>query len=68
VSSQNRPGWYLLDEGFSTRNRKGSSMVGRQALAALPVAPTGWEVILGSLPSRAVADLIEVSATPIAAA
>jgi hypothetical protein len=22
VSSQNRPGWHLLDEGFSTRNRK----------------------------------------------
>ena len=22
TSSQNRPGWYLLDEGVSTRNRK----------------------------------------------
>jgi hypothetical protein len=57
-----------IDAEHPTRNRKGSSMVGRQALAALPVAPRGWEVILKSLPSRAVADLIEVSATPIAAA
>jgi hypothetical protein len=44
VSSQNRPGWYLLDEGVSTRHRKvvgsnptsGSISAGQRTYAILP--------------------------------
>jgi hypothetical protein len=53
VSSQNRPGWYLLDGCVSTRNRKvvgsnptsGSKTAGQRASLALATALMGQAVI-----------------------
>jgi hypothetical protein len=67
LSSQDRPGWHLLDECVSTRNRKvegsnpssGSTTAGQRACPALlavqqgqAVIPLGWIIAPQARPPR----------------